>query len=289
MWWREERGVFKGGWRAGGNFVTFVCFSCTTRFIIDRAAPFLSMCELLITLWLFCHCSIPAKHQQCAPFWRVLNRAFLVGQHEPLGRGGKGMYCQASEKDLGQVTSPKMSTCIYVLSSQKNHLLGGISKSADGLSDVEENSRKWQLYAGWTVRRWHWIQLGTTGITQVTGEAEQKTEGHYRWGKLCIGKAAWFPAMGLNSGETVHGHDSQLQAGRWESSHCTAGREPAFTIPKCQVLSSLYRGTAPHPTDRDKSSSEEAQSSDFPRTPPVPPGSGPHHFVVVVGLGLFWL
>lgn len=93
--------------------------------------------------------------------------------------------------------------------------------------------------------------------------------------------------MGLNSGETVHGHDSQLQAGRQESGHRTAGKEPAFTVPKCQVLSLLYGGTAPHPTDRDKSSSEEAQSSDFPPAPPVPPGSGPHHLVVVVDLDLF--
>lgn len=72
-------------WRAGGNFVTFASFFCTTKFIIDWAAPFLSMCEL-VTLWLGCHSSIPAKRQPCAPFWRAVSGAFLVGQHEPLGK-----------------------------------------------------------------------------------------------------------------------------------------------------------------------------------------------------------
>lgn len=33
-----------------------------------------------------------------------------------------------------------------------------------------------------------------------------------------------------------HGHGSQLQAGRQESGHCRAGREPATTAPECQAF-----------------------------------------------------
>lgn len=36
---------------------------------------------------------------------------------------------------------------------------------------------------------WEWLG------THITGD-EQKTKGYYRWGKISIGKPAWFPAIG---------------------------------------------------------------------------------------------
>lgn len=157
-------------------------------------------------------------------------------------------------------------TCsVCLLSSQITHHLGSISTSVAGLSDVEENSTKWQLYSVWTVHKWTGSsELGMTGNSHHRGWAKDQGILQMRqdinW-KTCL----------VSCNRTwQNGHDSQVCAGRQENSHCTARRELAFTIPKGQVLSSQYRGTAPHTTGRDNSSSEAAQSSDFPPISPPP-------------------
>lgn len=52
----------------------------------------------------------------------------------------KGHTNTMAGKDLGQVSSPKIYTYVYLISSQTIYLLGDINKSAGWLSDLEENS-----------------------------------------------------------------------------------------------------------------------------------------------------
>lgn len=87
---------------------------------------------------------------------------------------------------------------------------------------------------------------------------------------MCIGKAAWFPAVGLNSGETVHGCDSQLQAGRQESGHCTLEGSLLSSLPSARCCPCCTEAQL----HIQQCSSEKAQSSDFPPASPASPGSG---------------
>lgn len=128
LMWQREGGVFKWKWKTEGNFMTLSA-SPAPEGHHRLNSTFLSTCEILATLWLVCHCSIPTKISNVLLFG-------VEGQHESLG-GNKRHVLLSVWKRPRTISWPKICIYIHVLSSQKPCVLAGIGKSAAGLSDVE--------------------------------------------------------------------------------------------------------------------------------------------------------